>query len=283
MVKINKTLQLYDCFERWANYDSIFILSDTHFGDLDLYKSRYPEAFDSDDNVEDIIKRLDQDEIKRINSKVGKTSLLILLGDVGDIECVKKLRAGYKVLILGNHDVGASNYKRNTYCVVRNKSTGEVINKEKITNNLNSRYYSNIINSVTKDFDLNVQIEDNHLFDEVYEGPLQIAPKILLSHEPINPCTYALNIHGHIHVLGGAKNINDIYHLNVNVDSVDGIPQNLTKIVENGYLKDIDDIHRQTIDRATKKKEKKEKIIKPKGRNVDKFQVLDDFDFFPNN
>lgn len=262
MVKINKTLQLYDCFEKWAKYDSIFILSDTHFGDLDLYKSRYPEAFDSDDSVEDIIKRLDQDEIKRINSKVGKTSLLILLGDVGDIECAKKLRAGYKVLILGNHDVGASNYKR---AIIKIPTTFE--------EEIDGKIYE----------EPGLDLIDNHLFDEVYEGPLQLAPKILLSHEPINPCTYALNIHGHIHVLGGAKNINDIYHLNVNVDSVDGIPQNLTKIVENGYLKDIDDIHRQTIDKATKKKEKKEKIIKPKGRNVDKFQVLDDFDFFPNN
>ena len=28
------------------------------------------------------------------------------------LNCVKKLKAGYKVLIMGNHDAGASNYKR---------------------------------------------------------------------------------------------------------------------------------------------------------------------------
>ena len=50
--------------------------------------------------------------VNRINSKVSKNDTLVLLGDVGDLSFVKKLKAGYKVLILGNHERGASNYKR---------------------------------------------------------------------------------------------------------------------------------------------------------------------------
>lgn len=37
------------------------------------------------------------------------------------------------------------------------------------------------------------------LFDEIYDGPLLIAKKILLSHEPIYGLPWCLNIHGHDH------------------------------------------------------------------------------------
>ena len=52
----------------------------------------------------------DEEQIKRINSKIGKYDTLVVLGDVGDVEWVRKIR-GYKVLVMGNHDKGASNYK----------------------------------------------------------------------------------------------------------------------------------------------------------------------------
>ena len=56
----------------------------------------------------------DEEQIKRINSKIGKYDTLVILGDVGDIEWVRKIR-GYKVLVMGNHDAGATNYKRQTH------------------------------------------------------------------------------------------------------------------------------------------------------------------------
>ena len=36
-------------------------------------------------------------------------------------------------------------------------------------------------------------------FDEIYTGPLFIAEKILLSHEPVYGLSWCLNIHGHDH------------------------------------------------------------------------------------
>ena len=53
----------------------------------------------------------DEEQIKRINSKIGKYDTLVVLGDVGDIEWVRKIR-GYKVLVMCNHDAGATKYKR---------------------------------------------------------------------------------------------------------------------------------------------------------------------------
>ena len=77
--------------------EKIWVISDTHFGDKDIQKA-FPN------------RPSDEELIKNINQKVGKTGTLLLLGDVGDIECAKQLK-GYKVLICGNHDAGATNYK----------------------------------------------------------------------------------------------------------------------------------------------------------------------------
>ena len=93
-----KLPQLYDIFrERWERFQTAHIISDTHFGDKDLQA-----------NIKD--RPNDEDYVKLINSKVGKNDLLICLGDVGDIECARRLK-GYKILIAGNHDAGMSNYK----------------------------------------------------------------------------------------------------------------------------------------------------------------------------
>ena len=88
---------LYDCFQHWGEKNAVWIISDTHFGDKDIQKA-FPN------------RPSDEELIKNINQKVGKTGTLLLLGDVGDIECAKQLK-GYKVLICGNHDAGAANYK----------------------------------------------------------------------------------------------------------------------------------------------------------------------------
>lgn len=88
---------LYNCFQHWGNRNAVWVISDTHFGDKDIQKA-FPN------------RPSDEELIKNINQKVGKTGTLLLLGDVGDIECAKQLK-GYKVLICGNHDAGATNYK----------------------------------------------------------------------------------------------------------------------------------------------------------------------------
>jgi calcineurin-like phosphoesterase family protein len=88
---------MYDIFnEKWCK-QTIWIISDTHFGDEDL-RAGIPDRISDDDLV------------KLINSKVGRKDTLIHLGDVGDIEYMKKIR-GYKILICGNHDAGRTNYE----------------------------------------------------------------------------------------------------------------------------------------------------------------------------
>lgn len=95
------------------------------------------------------------------------------------------------------------------------------------------------------------------VFDEVYSGPLFIGPKLLLSHEQINCLTFCLNIHGHHHD-GPYHEItpwdgSEHYNLAANVCGY--IPMNLGQEIKKGLLANINDIHRQTIDWATKRKE----------------------------
>lgn len=83
--------------DRWANYQTCWLISDTHFGENDLKKAYLNRP--SDDEF-----------ISKINSKVGRKDLLIHLGDVGDLEYMKKVR-GHKILIAGNHESGLEKYK----------------------------------------------------------------------------------------------------------------------------------------------------------------------------
>ena len=89
---------VYDMFnEMWKDYQTIHIISDLHFAEEDL-KRAFP-ARPSDDEL-----------VRRINAKVGKKDLLIIAGDCGSLEYVKKLR-GHKILIMGNHDVSITKYR----------------------------------------------------------------------------------------------------------------------------------------------------------------------------
>lgn len=88
-------------------------------------------------------------------------------------------------------------------------------------------------------------------FDEIYTGPLIIADKIILSHEPIYGLDFMYNIHGHDHNL---HNIGDNNHLNLAANVCGYLPRNLKEIIQSGVLKSISDIHRVTIDYATEKK-----------------------------
>jgi hypothetical protein len=81
---------IYDTFQHWGN-QTVWIYSDPHFSDEDLecgIKNR-PS---------------DEEQIAIINSCAGRKDTLIILGDVGNLECVRKLRAAYKVLIQAQKD-----------------------------------------------------------------------------------------------------------------------------------------------------------------------------------
>lgn len=88
---------LYAPFRKWSTEGTIWVISDTHFGDVELLAGTpgRPSA---------------EALVKLINSKVGRKDTLILLGDVGDLEYARQLR-GYKVLIQGNHDAGHTLYE----------------------------------------------------------------------------------------------------------------------------------------------------------------------------
>lgn len=227
---------LYPAFEFFNEYNNIWILSDPHFGDSDMLEYfNYPSP---------------DEEVKMINSKIGKKDLFICLGDVGDIKYVKKIR-GDKILIKGNHDSGASNYqlKEEYHLVPSDMSISDI-----------KLIYPDFVSFLRYD-DSNDIIEgknkryaycSNKLFMEVYEGPVFISEKILLSHEPID-YPYALNIHGHDH----SGWFNKENHLNVCANKINFTPVNLKHIVESGVLKNIKDIHRNCIDEATRRKMKR--------------------------
>lgn len=234
---------LYPCFNHWPG--TIWFYSDPHFGDSDMYSYRSRIS--------------DEEQVKRINSKVGKAGTIVFLGDIGDVEFIKKIK-GYKVLIMGNHDRGASNYQRKV---------------------------ENVFEPVELPYDSLIKLSrqkqiDNHLFDEVYEGSLQIASDIILSHEPVN-YPYCFNIHGHDHAGSDFMNhvlkyydpdmlpedmvdnyldaikADKLTKLNVCAEWIDYTPINIERIIKSGILHDIPDIHRQTIDAATQRKLKKSK------------------------
>ena len=128
---------LYDIFaEKWQSDNrQVFFYSDPHFRDLECYAKRgqlalnllehgntalliseiaeFFQAYrDGVISADDYVKAFDELQIKSINRRCGKASTFVCLGDVGDLECVKKLRPRYKVLMLGNHDAGATYYRQ---------------------------------------------------------------------------------------------------------------------------------------------------------------------------
>ena len=92
---------------------------------------------------------------------------------------------------------------------------------------------------------------DNMLFDEVYEGPLMIGEKLILSHEPVD-VPWAFNIHGHDHVGHKRKN-----HMNVCADVIGYVPVNMNQFMKSGAMAHVETIHRDTIDKATERKRKR--------------------------
>ena len=180
---------LYTIFNHWHHEGTVWLYSDPHFNTDEDLKIAFPNRPTA------------KEQIKLINSKVGKKDHLILLGDIGDITCAAALR-GHKVLIMGNHDKGLNNYTT--------------------------------------------------VFEEVYDGPLMISNKIILSHEPLD-INWAFNIHGHTHTIIQDK----IGHLCVCSDVINYTPINFNQFVKSGRLKEITPIHRSTIDKATIRKQKR--------------------------
>ena len=185
---------LYDIFAHWYKTGTVWLISDTHFSDEELYIGTKK------------IERADADEyVKLINSKVGRKDTLIHLGDVGDLEAMKKVR-GYKILIMGNHDTGATKYKE--------------------------------------------------IFNEVYQGPVQIGEKLILSHEPLE-CGWAFNIHGHIHSF---THRDDVRHMCICPEVTRQFePVNFNQLMKSGFMSKIETQHRKTIDSATKRARKRGK------------------------
>ena len=183
---------LYDKFKPWSAGGSVWIISDPHFEDPDC-KLMNPGWITP------------QEQIDIINKKVMPSDTLILLGDIGNPEWVLKIKSKNKILIMGNHDAGKTNFE----------------------------YY----------------------FNEIYEGPVFIAEKILLSHEPIINSNW-LNIHGHCHNGHRYDLTEDLTVIGINVasDVHNYVPINLKDVIKSGYLSKITSVHRDTIDNATFKK-----------------------------
>lgn len=233
---------LYDKFAGWFHNDrgNVYFYSDPHFNDKEMVFLRKNYIGD-------------EEQIKHINSKIGKYDTLVILGDVGDIELVRKIR-GYKVLIMGNHDKGATNYKRIKYSYVYREEeyTYEQL-LSKMKNNFPNYNISIKLEHFPENNFWNVEI-DNGLFDEVYEGALMIAPNIILSHEPID-FPYAVCFSGHNH----ANNNSNPNIINFCAEHINYTPVALKDIVNSGVLNKVPNIHRETIDHAIERKEKHKK------------------------
>lgn len=214
---------------------SVYLYSDPHFGDAEHFKllkanNNVPEGINS-------VEELDELQIKNINEVAHKNDTLICLGDVGDINYVKRLKAGYKVLITGNHDRGKDYYMR------------------RITHN--EKFDPVLIGLPANGYEPTI---DNKLFDEVYTGPLMISDKIILSHEPIVPCPrYLVNLHGHTHDRPHRYEFNEHLYYNFCAEAIDYKPISLSKLIKEGLLSKVDDIHRVAVDRAIERKAKRTK------------------------
>lgn len=231
---------LYDIFAKNWEGQTVWVTSDTHFGDADL-KAGFPN------------RPSDEDLVKLMNTQCGKRDVLIHLGDVGDIEYVRQLRAQYKVLIMGNHDAGATNYKRQ---IIHKVYDQDVYTKEQVIAEMRAAYPGWKI-SISESWEFhspfkrwNVTI-DNLLFDEVYEGPLMVAEKLLFSHERVD-VPWAFNAHGHDHK--GAKHANC---MNVCLDANGYKMINLNQFLKQGHTAKVQTIHRATIDGAIERKKKR--------------------------
>jgi len=214
-------IKLYKSFEHWCHNGVIWLYSDPHFSDPDqkLMCKDWPS---------------DEEQLNKINSGLSKNDTIVFLGDIGNTEFIKKIKNSYKVLILGNHDKGASNYIKKYQSIVDDHILFESDLYSEVEA-FNDEYW----------FDNNIcpNIGTNNLFDEVYEGPVMINDHILLSHEPVQ-MGFGINIHGHCH--SGKFISEDNSCINICSNIVNFEKQRLDKlVVGRKYI----DIHRLAIDK----------------------------------
>lgn len=228
-------VKLYKQFDHWYKGGTIWLFSDPHFNDPET-KEQNPDWPDADEIV------------KSINYNLSKHDTIIFLGDIGDVEYIKKIK-GYKVLIMGNHDSGASNYIKRYHvsCNVLDSTPNESFSYD--TDDYNEAIA--FLEEVKADFSsYTFKIVDNGLFDEVYEGPLFINDKVLLSHEPIE-LKFGYNVHGHTHF--GSPVIIEKNRISVNI-AADVANYQKIRLDTIYNLGKVDDIHRITINRAIERK-----------------------------
>lgn len=227
---------VYDIFKHWYRGGTVYLYSDPHFDDdeLDAIVENRPTS---------------EEQVKRINSKLGKNDTIIFLGDIGNVEWIKKIR-GYKVLIMGNHDKGANHYKRFKSIKYFSPNIADGSEEDAMLK------HASVIGYKYKGIEINEfgqsrakYEDDNNLFDEVYEGCLMISPKIILSHEPVF-FPFAYNIHGHTHDNAIAtKN-----SMCVCAEHINYTPISLNDIICSGVTKNIPNIHRVAINNAIERK-----------------------------
>lgn len=242
-------IKLYKCFEHWYHGGTIWIISDTHFQkDTEMEEFfEWPAA---------------EERLARINKCVTKNDTLICLGDVGDrLDLVSKIKCNYKVLITGNHDAGNANYTRRILecgiCYSEQEAKdilrhGNVIHTLSI-GNVNPDSYEKRVNIHGKEFYL--LKTDNRLFDEIYDGPLFINDKLLLSHEKIE-LPFVINIHGHHHCAEKAICQNDLggYNINCACDMINFTPVRLDTLLTTVPQNKVKSIHDITIEKAMERK-----------------------------
>jgi len=219
---------LYKNFQHWSKKGSVYLISDTHFDDPDRDFMGYTVSED--------------EQIEILKKTVHKQDTLIHLGDVGNPDYIKQLNC-YKVLIMGNHDQSKTKFEKKYTTIDLDNLTDEEIKLKERKHEIDYWSYE-----FHKPFVRGYK--SNNLFDEVYQGPLWIAEKLIISHEPLmvasSGCPIAFNIHGHDH---SGEYYNDDYHLNICQNIVGYLPYNLKDIIEEGFLKTILSIHRTAIER----------------------------------
>ena len=82
---------LYEPFRHWNKDGGIYILSDLHFDDMDC-KEMFPDWITP------------KEQIAIINKLVLTRDTFVCLGDVGNPEYIREIKARKKILLLGNHD-----------------------------------------------------------------------------------------------------------------------------------------------------------------------------------
>lgn len=226
---------LYPIFQHWSRSGSVYLVSDTHFGDNDRSFMGYEISED--------------EQIAILKKRIYKQDTLIHLGDVGNIDYIKQLEC-YKVLIMGNHDQSKTKYKqRYTHIDLDNFTEEEIKLKER----------KHEIDYCTYNFHTPFKCgyKNNNLFNEIYTGPLWISQKLILSHEPLSinlgvtGQSIVFNIHGHDH---SGEYYNDNYHLNICQNIFGYEPLNLKEFIKSGLLNQIPSIHRAAIDYQKERK-----------------------------